>query len=129
MLPTRLRHRRDPPRSEHGDFSEQLSARSLGSAEWQHGRRGYVRVNATSYAQPRRVRWSKEVVGQHMDDNGDQVVGCVAYPHYYMSSVAKVRQVPHRPIMVAISGRYFTKCMCEPNRQKEPMCARKMRKM
>ena len=77
-----------------GDTAETLRVRHSASSflhdAWVlrdgNGRRGYIRLNTTSYAQPRRVRWSKEVVGQHMDDNGDQVVGCVAYPHYYTRS-------------------------------------------
>jgi hypothetical protein len=77
-----------------GDTAEALRVR-LSASSFLHdawvlrdgnGRRGYIRLNTTSYGQPRRVRWSKEVVGQHMDDNGDQVVGCVAYPHYYTRS-------------------------------------------
>ena len=51
-----------------------------------HGRRGYIRLNATSYPQPRRVRWSKEIISEHVDSSGDRVVGCVAYPHYYQRS-------------------------------------------
>ena len=51
-----------------------------------HGRRGYTRLKATSYPQPRRVRWSKEIVSEHVDSSGERVVGCVAYPHYYTRS-------------------------------------------
>ena len=44
-----------------------------------HGRHGYTRLKATSYPQPRRVRWSKEIVSEHVDSSGERVVGCVAY--------------------------------------------------
>ena len=74
-----------PRRSEYG-FQRAAFCTTPGFCRDGNGRRGYIRLNTTSYGQPRRVRWSKEVVGQHMDDNGDQVVGCVAYPHYYTRS-------------------------------------------
>jgi hypothetical protein len=51
-----------------------------------HGRRGYIRLNVTSYPQPRRVRWSKEIISEHVDSSADRIVGCVAYPHYYHRS-------------------------------------------
>ena len=52
-----------------------------------HGRGGrYVELNATTYPQPRRVQWATPTVPEHTDADGDRVVGCVCYPHYYTKS-------------------------------------------
>ena len=52
-----------------------------------HGRGGrYVALNATAYAQPRRVQWGTPTVPEHTDADGDRVVQCLCYPHYYTKS-------------------------------------------
>ena len=52
-----------------------------------HGRCGrYVELNATTYPQPRRVQWATPTVPEHTDADGDCVVGCMCYPHYYTKS-------------------------------------------
>ena len=52
-----------------------------------HGRGGrYVALNATAYPQPRRVQWATPTVPEHTDADGDRVVGCLCYPHFYTKS-------------------------------------------
>lgn len=52
-----------------------------------HGRGGrYVELNATTYPQPRRVQWGTPTVPEHTDADGDRVVQCLCYPHYYTKS-------------------------------------------
>ena len=52
-----------------------------------HGRGGrYVALNATTYPQPRRVQWATPTVPEHTDEDGDRVVQCPCYPHYYTKS-------------------------------------------
>ena len=52
-----------------------------------HGRGGrYVELNATTYPQPRRVQWGTPTVPEHTDADGDRVVQCFCYPHYYTKS-------------------------------------------
>ena len=52
-----------------------------------HGRGGrYVELNATAYPQPRRVQWGTPTVPEHTDADGDRVVQCLCYPHYFTKS-------------------------------------------
>ena len=52
-----------------------------------HGRGGrYIALQATTYAQPRRVQWGTPTVPEHTDADGDRVVQCLCYPHYYTKS-------------------------------------------
>ena len=52
-----------------------------------HGRGGrYVALNDTTYPQPRRVQWATPTVPEHTDPDGDRVVQCLCYPHYYTKS-------------------------------------------
>ena len=52
-----------------------------------HGRGGrYIDLNATTYPQPRRVQWGTPTVPEHTDADGDRVVQCLCYPHYYTKS-------------------------------------------
>jgi hypothetical protein len=52
-----------------------------------HGRGGrYVALNGTAYPQPRRVQWATPTVPEHTDADGDRVVQCLCYPHYYAKS-------------------------------------------
>ena len=52
-----------------------------------HGRGGrYVELNATTYPQPRRVQWGRPTVPERTDADGDRVVQCLCYPHYYTKS-------------------------------------------
>jgi len=52
-----------------------------------HGKGGrYVALNATAYPQPRRVQWATPTVAEHTDADGDRVVGCLCYPHFYTKS-------------------------------------------
>ena len=52
-----------------------------------HGRGGrYVELNATTYPQPRRVQWGTPTVPEYTDADGDRVVQCLCYPHYYTKS-------------------------------------------
>jgi hypothetical protein len=56
-------------------------------AEEGHGRGGrYVALNSTTYPQPRRVQWGRPTVPEHTDADGDRVVQCLCYPHYYTKS-------------------------------------------
>ena len=76
------------------DSKESLCAR-LKASDWLtpahvltkgNGKNGYINVNATDYRQPRRKQWSCVVIPEHTDQDGDQVVGCVCYPHLYTRS-------------------------------------------
>ena len=52
-----------------------------------HGRGGrYIALNFTTYPQPRRVQWATPTVPEHTDADGDRVVQCLCYPHYYTKS-------------------------------------------
>ena len=52
-----------------------------------HGRNGrYIALNSTTYPQPRRVQWATPTVPEHTDADGDRVVRCLCYPHYYTKS-------------------------------------------
>ena len=52
-----------------------------------HGRGGrYIELNTTTYKQPRRVLWATPLVSEHTDEDGDRVIGCLCYPHYYKKS-------------------------------------------
>ena len=52
-----------------------------------HGRGGrYVALNDTTYPHPRRVQWATPTVPEHTDPDGDRVVQCLCYPHYYTKS-------------------------------------------
>jgi hypothetical protein len=52
-----------------------------------HGRGGrYIALNATTYPQPRRVQWGTSTVPEYTDADGDRVVRCLCYPHYYTKS-------------------------------------------
>jgi hypothetical protein len=52
-----------------------------------HGRGGrYIALNNTTYPQPRRVQWATPTVPEHTDADGDRVVRCLCYPHYYTKS-------------------------------------------
>ena len=52
-----------------------------------HGRGGrYIELNSTAYPQPRRVQWATPTVPEHTDADGDRVVRCLCYPHYYTKS-------------------------------------------
>jgi hypothetical protein len=51
------------------------------------GRGGrYIELNTTMYKQPRRVLWATPLVSEHIDQDGDHVIGCLCYPHYYKKS-------------------------------------------
>ena len=54
------------------------------------GHSRHIKVNETSYPQPRRVRWSKVAIPEHIDEDGDRVVGLLGYPHIYSRSKADV---------------------------------------
>ena len=47
---------------------------------------GYVDLNTTEYAQPRRVQWAKPPEPAYVDEDGDEVVMMPCYPHYYRQS-------------------------------------------
>ena len=52
-----------------------------------NGKGGYVQLNSTCYPQPRRVQWSAVTVPEHVDEDGDKVVGLLGYPHRATSGV------------------------------------------
>ena len=78
-----------------GDTPETLKARVSSSGFFQriwvawrgsakHAR--YVELNTTTYPQPRRVQWA-EAIEHQVDADGDRVVRCLVYPHYYTTDL------------------------------------------
>ena len=58
------------------------------------GHSRHIKVNETSYPQPRRVRWSKVAIPEHIDEDGDRVVLVSLATHTF--TAGQKRMLPAR---------------------------------
>mgnify|MGYP001161671204 CR=1 FL=1 len=89
-----------------------------------HGRGGrYIELNSTAYPQPRRVQWATPTVPEHTDADGDRVVRCLCYPHYYTKSpLLRVVEVmpPVIDELIAFAVRLARPFLTTPSRAQYP---------